>query len=142
MRSQQLLNADDRHVAVFVDPSDVAGDEEAIGPELGRGTRTFGGRSSPGTSKQDKGITERFIAAVRRLSQICGIISVALLLASVLAICRLVFVRHALGESAIWQHEFFTFSLIAGFFLPPVAVILMSAPTLVPIVEAAGLDLI
>ena len=32
------------------------------------------------------------------------------------------------------------FLLIAGFFLPPVAVILMTAPTLVPIVEAAGFD--
>ena len=34
------------------------------------------------------------------------------------------------------------FLLIAGFFLPPVAVILMTAPTLVPIVEAAGFDAI
>ena len=32
------------------------------------------------------------------------------------------------------------FLLIAGFFLPPVAVILMTAPTLVPIVEAVGFD--
>ncbi|MGD8547466.1 MAG: TRAP transporter large permease [Thiohalophilus sp.] len=32
------------------------------------------------------------------------------------------------------------FLLIAGLFLPPVAVILMTAPTLVPIIEAAGFD--
>jgi tripartite ATP-independent transporter DctM subunit len=32
------------------------------------------------------------------------------------------------------------FLLIAGFFLPPVAVILMTAPTLVPIVEGVGFD--
>ena len=32
------------------------------------------------------------------------------------------------------------FLLVAGFFLPPVAVILMTAPTLVPIVIAAGFD--
>ena len=32
------------------------------------------------------------------------------------------------------------FLLIAGFFLPPVAVILMTAPTLVPIIETAGFD--
>ncbi len=32
------------------------------------------------------------------------------------------------------------FLLIAGFFLPPVAVILMTAPTLLPIIEAAGFD--
>ncbi|MEM9783002.1 MAG: TRAP transporter large permease subunit, partial [Pseudomonadota bacterium] len=32
------------------------------------------------------------------------------------------------------------FLLIAGFFLPPVAVILMAAPILLPIVEGAGFD--
>lgn len=32
------------------------------------------------------------------------------------------------------------FLLVAGFFLPPVAVILMTAPTLVPIIEAVGFD--
>ncbi len=32
------------------------------------------------------------------------------------------------------------FLLVAGFFLPPVAVILMAAPTLVPIIEAVGFD--
>jgi C4-dicarboxylate transporter DctM subunit len=32
------------------------------------------------------------------------------------------------------------FLLIAGFFLPPVAVILMTAPTLVPIMDSAGFD--
>jgi C4-dicarboxylate transporter DctM subunit len=34
------------------------------------------------------------------------------------------------------------FLLVAGFFLPPVAVILMTAPTLVPLIEAAGFDAI
>jgi len=32
------------------------------------------------------------------------------------------------------------FLLVAGFFLPPVAVILMTAPTLIPVIEAAGFD--
>lgn len=32
------------------------------------------------------------------------------------------------------------FLLVAGFFLPPVAIILMTAPTLVPIIEAVGFD--
>ena len=32
------------------------------------------------------------------------------------------------------------FLLVAGFFLPPVAVILMTAPTLLPIIESAGFD--
>jgi TRAP-type C4-dicarboxylate transport system permease large subunit len=32
------------------------------------------------------------------------------------------------------------FLLVAGFFLPPVAVILMSAPILLPIIKTAGFD--
>ena len=34
------------------------------------------------------------------------------------------------------------FLLVAGFFLPPVAIILMTAPTLLPIIEAVGFDAI
>jgi tripartite ATP-independent transporter DctM subunit len=34
------------------------------------------------------------------------------------------------------------FLLVAGFFLPPVAIILMTAPTLLPIVESLGFDAI
>jgi TRAP-type C4-dicarboxylate transport system permease small subunit len=58
-----------------------------------------------------------FIATVRRLSQLCGIVSVLLLLAAVFAVCHLVFVRYLLRESAIWQHEFVTFALIAATFI-------------------------
>lgn len=58
-----------------------------------------------------------FIAIVRRLSTAFGVFAVALLLAAVLAVCHLVFVRYALGQSAIWQHEFVTFSLVAATFL-------------------------
>jgi TRAP-type C4-dicarboxylate transport system permease large subunit len=41
-----------------------------------------------------------------------------------------------------WVLLFFinVFLLVAGFFLPPVAVILMTTPTLVPIIIAAGFD--
>ena len=58
-----------------------------------------------------------FIATVRRLSTLCGYLSVALLLAAVLVVCHLVFVRYALGQSAIWQHEFVTYSLVTATFL-------------------------
>lgn len=58
-----------------------------------------------------------FIDTVRRLSIFCGMIAAAFLLAAVLVVCHLVFVRYALNESAIWQHEFVTFSLIASTFL-------------------------
>ncbi len=58
-----------------------------------------------------------FVQGVRRLSTLCGIAAVGLLLASVLVVCQLVFVRYVLGTSAIWQHEFVTYSLVAATFL-------------------------
>jgi TRAP-type C4-dicarboxylate transport system permease small subunit len=58
-----------------------------------------------------------FIDTVRRLSVLCGIVSVLLLMASVVVVCHLVIVRYALGESTIWQHEFVTFALIGSTFL-------------------------
>lgn len=59
----------------------------------------------------------RFIEAVRFLSRLGGVFAAFLLIASVLAVCHLVFVRYVLGESAIWQHEFVTFGLIGATFL-------------------------
>jgi TRAP-type C4-dicarboxylate transport system permease small subunit len=58
-----------------------------------------------------------FIDTVHRLSRLCGVLAVFLLLAAVIVVCHLVFVRYVLRESAIWQHEFVTFSLIAATFL-------------------------
>ena len=64
-----------------------------------------------------RGALDRFIAAVAWLSQLGGIAAVALLLAAVLVICHMVFVRYVLQASAIWQHEFVTFSLIGATFI-------------------------
>ncbi len=58
-----------------------------------------------------------FIDSVRGLSRVFGIVAAVLLLAAALVVCQLVFVRYVLNESAIWQHEFVTFSLIASTFL-------------------------
>lgn len=58
-----------------------------------------------------------FIAAVRRISCAAGLVAGLLLFAAVLAVCHLVVVRYVLGESAIWQHEFVTYSLIGATFL-------------------------
>ncbi|MDX1711373.1 MAG: TRAP transporter small permease [Rhodovibrionaceae bacterium] len=57
---------------------------------------------------------ELFVTWIWRLSRLMGIISAALLLAAVSAVCHLVFVRYVLNESAIWQHEFVTFSVIGA----------------------------
>jgi TRAP-type C4-dicarboxylate transport system permease small subunit len=63
------------------------------------------------------GAVERFIAVVAWLSRLGGSAAVALLLAAVLVICQMVFVRYVLQASAIWQHEFVTFSLIGATFI-------------------------
>jgi TRAP-type C4-dicarboxylate transport system permease small subunit len=57
-----------------------------------------------------------FLESVRWLCKLCGVIAVLLLIAAVLVIGHLVFVRYVLGASAIWQHEFVTFSLIGATF--------------------------
>jgi len=58
-----------------------------------------------------------FVASVRTLSRVFGIAAVVLLIAAVLVVCQMVFVRYVLNQSAVWQHEFVTFSLIAATFL-------------------------
>jgi len=60
---------------------------------------------------------DRLIDAVAFLSRVGGAIAVGLLLAAVLVISQMVFVRYVLQGSAIWQHEFVTFSLIAATFI-------------------------
>jgi TRAP-type C4-dicarboxylate transport system permease small subunit len=60
---------------------------------------------------------DRLIGAVALLSRAGGVIAVGLLLAGVLVICQMVFVRYVLKASAIWQHEFVTYSLIAATFI-------------------------
>jgi TRAP-type C4-dicarboxylate transport system permease small subunit len=69
--------------------------------------------ASPGR----EGPVDRFIGAVAMLSRAGGVIAVGLLLAAVLVICQMVFVRYVLQASAIWQHEFVTFSLIGATFI-------------------------
>jgi TRAP-type C4-dicarboxylate transport system permease small subunit len=64
-----------------------------------------------------RGALDRFIGVVAALSRLGGGAAVALLLAAVLVICHMVFVRYILKGSAIWQHEFVTFSLIGATFI-------------------------
>jgi TRAP-type C4-dicarboxylate transport system permease small subunit len=60
---------------------------------------------------------DHLIGAIDRLSQVGAVIAVCLLLAAVVVICEMVFVRYVLAASAIWQHEFVTFSLIGATFI-------------------------
>ena len=60
---------------------------------------------------------DAFIAMVRAVSTVCGVVAVILLIAAILVVAHLVFVRYVLAASAIWQHEVVTYALIASTFL-------------------------
>jgi TRAP-type C4-dicarboxylate transport system permease small subunit len=58
-----------------------------------------------------------YIAAVRRISQLCGIVAAALIALGVLVVCEMVFVRYVLNQNTIWQTDFVTWSLVAATFV-------------------------
>ena len=66
---------------------------------------------------QGSGPIDLFIKAVGAVSTALGIVSILLLLAGIVVVCHLVLVRYLFAESAIWQHEFVTYALIAATFL-------------------------
>ncbi len=51
---------------------------------------------------------ERFIRAVRLMSQACGYVAAGLIAAAVLIVCQMAFVRYVLGGTTIWQTDFAT----------------------------------
>jgi len=58
-----------------------------------------------------------YVAAVRRVSQLCGIVAATLIALGVLVVCQMVFVRFVLKDSTIWQTDFVTWSLVAATFV-------------------------
>ncbi len=58
-----------------------------------------------------------FVRAVDRLSQACGAVGIALIMASVLVVSQMVFVRYVLNGSTVWQTEFVIYALVAATFL-------------------------
>lgn len=60
---------------------------------------------------------DNFIRAVRTISQACGIFAAALIAASVVVVCQMVFIRYVLNDNTIWQTDFVTYSLIAATFI-------------------------
>ena len=55
--------------------------------------------------------------AVRRLSQLCGMVAAALIALGVVVVCEMVFVRYVLNQNTIWQTDFVTWSLVAATFI-------------------------
>ena len=60
---------------------------------------------------------ESFIRAVRRISQVCGVVAAALIAVGVFVVCEMVFERSVLGTNTIWQGDFTTNCLVAAVFV-------------------------
>jgi TRAP-type C4-dicarboxylate transport system permease small subunit len=60
---------------------------------------------------------DRFVRGITLLSQACGVFAAALIAASVVIVCQMVFVRYMLNETTIWQTDFVTFSIVAATFI-------------------------
>ena len=60
---------------------------------------------------------DRFVRGITLLSQICGVFAAALIAASVVIVCQMVFVRYVLNQNTIWQTDFVTFSIVAATFI-------------------------
>jgi len=60
---------------------------------------------------------DALVRGIRLLSTLCGYVAAALIAASVLVVCHMVFVRYALNMNTIWQTDFVTYSLVAATFV-------------------------
>ncbi|MGE0563459.1 MAG: TRAP transporter small permease [Pseudolabrys sp.] len=58
-----------------------------------------------------------FIRGVRHLSFACGLFAAALIVAAVIIVCQMVFIRYVLNDNTIWQTDFVTYSLVAATFI-------------------------
>jgi TRAP-type C4-dicarboxylate transport system permease small subunit len=58
-----------------------------------------------------------FAFAVRRISQLCGVVAAGLIALGVLVVCHMVFVRYVLNQNTIWQTDLTTYCLIAATFI-------------------------
>lgn len=58
-----------------------------------------------------------FFKIVAWLSNICGVISAAMIAASAFVVCEMVFLRYAVNTPTYWQTEFVIYTLIASVFI-------------------------
>lgn len=76
-----------------------------------------------------------FKRSVDTLSKFCGLVAVLLLVASVVVVSQMVFVRYVLAESTVWQTEFVTYSIVAATFLGSPYVLLLKGHVRVDLIE-------
>ncbi len=56
----------------------------------------------------------RLLWVVETISRVCGVVAAAMILASVLITCQMIFVRGVLGQSTIWQTEAVIYLMIGA----------------------------
>lgn len=79
-----------------------------------------------------------FVRSIDRLSQACGAVAIALIMASVLVVSQMVFVRYVLSASTVWQTEFVIYALVAATFLGSPYVLLHKGHVNVDILVGQG----
>ena len=57
---------------------------------------------------------ERFVSSIRKASGVAGILAAAMIGASVLIVCQLVFMRYVLNRPTAWQTELVTYLLVGA----------------------------
>lgn len=78
------------------------------------------------------------IAIVSAISRVLGVIAALCLLAAVLSVSEMVFVRYVLGHSTVWQTEFTTYAIVAATFLGAPWVLIQRGHVNVDILQLAA----
>ncbi|TDX29374.1 TRAP-type C4-dicarboxylate transport system permease small subunit [Modicisalibacter xianhensis] len=65
----------------------------------------------------NRGATGAYIRVMDAVSGATAVLAAAALAAGVLAVCHMIFMRYALGQSTIWQTEFAVFSITGAMLL-------------------------
>ncbi len=60
---------------------------------------------------------QAYVRVVRFMSQLAGYVAAGMIVAGVLVVCHMVFVRYVLNHSTIWQTDFTTYCLIGATFI-------------------------
>src|SRR5688572_30826964 len=77
-----------------------------------------------------------FVRIVALASRVAGVIAAVLIALSIVAVCEQIFQRSVLGNPAIWQNEFVTYSIIAATFLGSPYVLLTRGHVSVDVIPA------
>ena len=55
-----------------------------------------------------------FVKLTDRLSEVCGLVAIGLIIAAVLVVSQMVYMRYVLNASTVWQTEFVIYALVAA----------------------------